>query len=90
MTIENEQIRVLKTGDTYTLVGLCEPDAARVMRYVKWYRQIDVASLAGATVGEVTNIEKGRFVTPYKKIRILKVLGLIASDADDGNPENIK
>ena len=61
--------------------GLTEADKARLARLGKWWRQVDLASQAGVTIGEVTNIEKGRYVAPERKSRILKALGLL----DDKN-----
>jgi len=64
--------------------GLSEGERLRLARLAKWYRQIDVACLAGVTVEEVTNAEKDRYVTPERKARILKVVGLLDHD-NEGN-----
>lgn len=61
----------------FILSGISEGEQIRLARLAKWYRQIDVASLAGVTVEEVTNVEKGRYVSPGRKSRILKVVGLL-------------
>jgi hypothetical protein len=64
--------------------GLSEGEKIRLARLARWYRQIDVASLAGVTLEEVTNAEKDRYVTPERKSRILKVVGLLDNE-DGGN-----
>lgn len=63
-------------SDIFITGGLSEGERIRLARLAKWYRQIDVASLAGVTIAEVTNAEKDRYVTPDRKARILKVVGL--------------
>jgi hypothetical protein len=60
--------------------GLSEGERVRLARLAKWYRQIDVASQAGVTIEEVANAEKDRYVTPERKDRILKVVGLIENE----------
>ena len=47
-------------------------------------RQIDVAAAAHVDIVDVTGLEKGRFVLPTHKNRILKVLGLM----EDENTQN--
>jgi hypothetical protein len=69
--------------EIFIAAGLTEGGRARLARLAKWYRQIDVASLAGVTVEEVTNVEKDRYVTPERKCRILRVVGLL--DEGDEN-----
>jgi len=61
--------------------GLSEGEKIRLARLAKWYRQIDVASLAGVTVNEITNAEKDRYVTRERKERILKVVGLLEDES---------
>lgn len=65
--------------------GLSEGERIRLARLAKWYRQIDVACLAGVTIEEVTNTEKDRYVTPERKARILKVVGLLENDSENEN-----
>jgi len=60
--------------------GLSEGERIRLARLAKWLRQVDVASLAGVSLVEVTNAEKDRYVTPERKARILKLLGLLDND----------
>ena len=65
--------------------GLSDGERIRLARLAKWYRQIDVACLAGVTVEEVTGAEKDRYVEPERKARILKVVGLLDDEgAADG------
>lgn len=68
------------SGDIFITSGLSEGERIRLARLAKWLRQIDVASQAGVTVGEVCNCEKDRHVTPERKTRILKLLGLLGND----------
>lgn len=68
-------------SEVFVTSGISKGEKIRLARLAKWLRQIDVASQAGVTIGEVTSAEKDRFVTPERKARILKVVGL--SDADD-------
>lgn len=63
--------------------GLSEGERIRLARLAKWYRQIDVASLAGVTLEEVTNAEKDRYVTPERKAKILKVVELLDNDGEN-------
>lgn len=60
--------------------GITEGEKIRLARLAKWLRQVDVASQAKVTVGEVMNAEKDRYVSPERKIRILCLLGLIDSE----------
>ncbi len=60
--------------------GISEGEKIRLARLAKWYRQIDVASLAGVTIEEVTNAEKDRYVAPDRKARILRVVGLLEDE----------
>ncbi len=64
------------SGDIFVTSGLSEGGRIRLARLAKWLRQVDVASLAGVSLVEVTNAEKDRYVTPERKERILKLLGL--------------
>ena len=66
-------------SEVLVITGLSEGEKARLTRLYKWWRQIDVAVKAGTTVLEVINVEKDRWVTPERKARILKVLGLDGS-----------
>ena len=68
------------SGDIFITSGLSEGERIRLARLAKWLRQIDVASQAGVTVGEVCNVEKDRYVTPERKVRILKLLGLLDNE----------
>jgi transcriptional regulator with XRE-family HTH domain len=57
--------------------GLTEGERIRLARLSKWLRQVDVASMADVSLCEVTNAEKGRWVDPERKERILKIVGLL-------------
>ena len=73
----------MKDNNIFIASGLSEGERVRLARLAKWYRQIDVASLAGVTTEEVTNAEKDRYVAPERKERILKVVGLLDNESDD-------
>ena len=70
------------SGDIFITSGLSEGEKIRLARLAKWLRQVDVASLAGVSLVEVTNAEKGRYVTPERKERILKIVGLSDNEND--------
>ena len=70
------------SGDIFITSGLSEGAKIRLARLAKWLRQVDVASLAGVSLVEVTNAEKGRYVTPERKDRIIKVVGLLDEVAE--------
>ena len=67
-------------GNIFITSGLSEGERIRLARLAGWLRQVDVASLAGVSLVEVTNAEKNRYVTPERKDRILKVVGLMDND----------
>ena len=69
--------------DIFVTSGLSKGERIRLARLAKWLRQLDVASLAGVSLVEVTNAEKDRYVTPERKDRILKVVGLLDEGAAD-------
>ena len=73
------------SDDIFIATGLSQGERIRLARLAKWLRQIDVASQAGVTLGEVCNCEKDRYVTPDRKARILKVVGLLDDDDEDKN-----
>jgi len=55
---------------------------ARVARLIQSKRQVDIASEASVTVQEVSRLEKDAFVTPSRKKRILKILGMFDENED--------
>lgn len=64
----------------YTEVTLGQ--RARVARMLLNKRQVDIASAASVTVQEVSRLEKDAFVTPSRKKRILKILGMFDENED--------
>lgn len=75
-----------KGKEVFIASGISEGEKIRLARLAKWYRQIDVASLAGVTVEDVTGVEKDRWIHEDKKERILRVLGLLEDvDIEDVN-----
>lgn len=70
----------------FIVSGLSDGERIRLARLQRYLRQVDVASLAGVSLSEVTNAEKDRYVTPERKARILKLLGLDGEEPD-GTPD---
>ncbi|MFC1964493.1 hypothetical protein ACFLWG_00595 [Chloroflexota bacterium] len=66
--------------DIFIASGLSEGERIRLTRLSRWLRQVDVASMAGVSLCEVTNAEKNRWVDLERKARILKLLGLLESE----------
>lgn len=69
-------------NDIAVLTGLTEGQRVRVSRMLRNLRQIDLASLAKVNLGDITTIEKDRFLPKSRKERILHALGL-NSESDD-------
>lgn len=63
--------------------NLTEGQQVRLTRLSKGLRQIDLASLAKVNLGDITAIEKNRYLHKARKERILRVLGLL--DEGDGS-----
>lgn len=53
-----------------------EGQKAKLARIAKGLRQVDVASKARVTVTDVVYLEKGRFLRPTIKEKIIAVLGI--------------
>jgi len=54
---------------------------AKQMRIAKGLRQLDVASAAKVDTIDVMRLEKGRYVLPPRRKRILAVLGMLDEGA---------
>jgi len=67
------------TEDVFVATGLTEGEKARLTRLTLGLRQVDLASKAKVNVGDITALEKNRYLPKKRKHRILEVLGL-----DDG------
>lgn len=70
----------MSSNDILVLTGVNEGQKARLTRLSKNLRQIDVASIAKVNTIDVTRLEKGRYVLPTRRKRILAVLGLLEDD----------
>lgn len=70
----------MESKDILVLTDISEGMKIRLLRLSKGLRQIDVASQANVQPIEITRLEKGRYVLPTHRKRILAVLGM-----DDGN-----
>jgi transcriptional regulator with XRE-family HTH domain len=58
------------------LTGINEGQKVRLTRLAKGLRQIDLASVAKVNPIDVTRLEKGRYVLPTRRKRILTALGM--------------
>jgi transcriptional regulator with XRE-family HTH domain len=63
-------------SDLVVLSNLTEGQKVRLTRLSKRLRQVDLASLANVNLGDITAIEKDRFLRKSRKQRILQALGL--------------
>lgn len=63
-------------SDVFILMNVSEGMKARLTRIAKGLRQIDVAAAARVDCIDITRLEKGRYVLPIRRKRILAVLGL--------------
>jgi DNA-binding XRE family transcriptional regulator len=63
-------------SDLVVLTNLTEGQKVRITRLSKGLRQVDLASLAKVNLGDITAIEKDRFLRKSRKARILQALGL--------------
>ena len=48
----------------------------RLERMLRNWRQIDLASMAGVQLADITAIEKDRYLSKNRKLKILQTLGL--------------
>ena len=63
--------------DVFILTDVSDGMKAKLTRLARGLRQIDVASQANVQPIDITRLEKGRYVLPVRRKRILTVLGLI-------------
>jgi transcriptional regulator with XRE-family HTH domain len=66
----------MDSKDILVLTDISEGMKIRLIRLAKGLRQIDVASQANVQPIDITRLEKGRYVLPTRRKRILAVLGL--------------
>jgi len=66
----------MDTVAVIVLDGLTLGKRVRLARIAEGWRQIDVASRAMVSPGDVSNVEQDRPVHPWKLRRILEALGL--------------
>jgi len=70
----------MESKDILVLTDISEGMKIRLIRLSKGLRQIDVASQANVQPIDITRLEKGRYVLPTHRKRILTVLGLLEKD----------
>ncbi len=58
------------------LSGINEGQKIKLTRLAKGLRQIDLASIAKVNPIDITRLEKGRYVLPTRRKRILEALGI--------------
>ncbi len=64
-------------SDVFILTDVNEGMKAKLTRVAKGLRQIDVAAAARVDCIDITRLEKGRYVLPTRRKRILAVLGMV-------------
>ena len=74
----------MESKDILVLTDVSEGLKIRLTRLAKGLRQIDVASQANVQPIDITRLEKGRYVLPTRRRRILAVLGLVDDDNENG------
>lgn len=73
-------VLVLSMADVFVLTNVAEGMKAKLMRIAKGLRQIDVAAAARVDCIDVSRLEKGRYVLPMRRKRILGALGLLDNE----------
>lgn len=73
------------SNEIVVLSNLTEGQKVKLTRLSKGLRQVDLASLARVNVGDITTIEKDRFMRKSRKKRILEALGLLDVQPEAGN-----
>lgn len=71
-------------NDIFILTDVSDGMKAKLTRIAKGLRQIDVAAAARVDTIDITRLEKGRYVLPTRRKRILAVLGM-GDDTDIDN-----
>ena len=66
----------MESKDILVLTDISKGMKIRLIRLAKGLRQIDVASQANVQPIDITRLEKGRYVLPTRRKRILAVLGM--------------
>ena len=72
-------------SDVFILTDISEGMKAKLTRIAKGLRQIDVAAAARVDTIDITRLEKGRYVLPTHRKRILAVLGLLEDEGATGD-----
>jgi len=70
--------------DILMLTGISDGLKIKLTRIAQGLRQIDLASAAHVDTIDITRLEKGRYVMPTRRLRILRVLGMAAEDENNG------
>lgn len=80
--ISNYEAFVLVLGmeNVFILTNVAEGMKVKLMRIAKGLRQIDVAAAARVDCIDIIRLEKGRYVLPARRKRILEVLGLMDNE----------
>jgi len=80
--ISNYEALILLLGmaDVFILTNVAEGMKVKLMRIAKGLRQIDVAAAARVDCIDIIRLEKGRYVLPTRRKRILAILGLLDNE----------
>lgn len=70
-------------SDFFILTNVSEGMKAKLTRIAKGLRQIDVAAAAHVDTIDITRLEKGRYVLPTRRKRILVILGLMDNENEN-------
>jgi len=66
----------MESKDILVLTGVSFGQKVRLTRLAKGLRQIDLASKANVQPIDITRLEKGRYVLPTRRKRVLAILGI--------------
>ena len=64
------------------MTGLSFGKKARLARLALGLRQLDLASRAGVSIGEVSALEHDDYLRPSRRERVLAILGLLDDDRE--------
>lgn len=70
-------------SDVFILTDVSEGMKAKLTRVAKGLRQIDLAAAARVDCIDITRLEKGRYVLPTRRKRILAALGLLDDEQSE-------
>lgn len=72
------------TNEFFIVPNISQSMVIRLERVRRKWRQVDLAEKAGVTQAEVSAAERGLYVIPSARTRILQTLELITPEAGNG------